>query len=205
MDSPVSWPVLVAPAETELGRLCDWVMASDGRKEEEGIASSGDQEEDGGPICKPLGRSDTNRLPLARFGYMTHSRRMAAWPSLLAVVQEPWGWFHKPPTPPPPISLRPPPPVLLMVRPTWSSDEQTAWLKERMKPFHDSQADHTSRAFFNATTEAFVAKWPPCDPSEAEIREHGSHDAALEAWRAKMRNVSSSPLWLLAHSLTGSR
>ncbi|TFK79972.1 hypothetical protein K466DRAFT_459428, partial [Polyporus arcularius HHB13444] len=76
-----------------------------------------------------------------------------------------------------------------MVRPTWTTDEQAAWLSERKKAFADAQASSTTRAFLSAVTEAFLAKWPLADPTVEELADAGNKvEVAKDNKRTKLRN-----------------
>ena len=90
-----------------------------------------------------------------------------------------------------------------MPRPTWTTDEQAEWLKERMKNFTDAQASGTTCAFINTTTGAFTTRWPIPAPTPAEIAEteQGTVDAAKAIKRDKQRGVRRSPLTIM-HVLT---
>ncbi|RDX39730.1 hypothetical protein OH76DRAFT_1306824, partial [Lentinus brumalis] len=55
----------------------------------------------------------------------------------------------------------------------WTTDEEAAWLALRKKNFADAQANGTTRAFLNATTESFKDVFPRAPPSAAEIAEAG--------------------------------
>lgn len=90
-----------------------------------------------------------------------------------------------------------------MPRPTWTTELQAAFLAERKKSFTDSQASGTTRAFLNATTESFLAKWPILAPTEAELaEENGDYDAVMANKRAKIRTVSILRLYDCVDSLT---
>ncbi|KAI0713992.1 hypothetical protein C8Q76DRAFT_602887, partial [Earliella scabrosa] len=71
----------------------------------------------------------------------------------------------------------------------WTTDEQAVWLGERKAGFVDAQGKGTTRAFINATTEAFTQKWPVADPTPAEIAEEGGNlQAAKTSKLGKQRN-----------------
>ncbi|TFK80024.1 hypothetical protein K466DRAFT_451540, partial [Polyporus arcularius HHB13444] len=69
----------------------------------------------------------------------------------------------------------------------WTTDEEAVWLGLRKKNFADAQANGTTRAFLNATTESFKDVFPRAPPSAAEIAEAGSYKAAVEAQLTKLR------------------
>ncbi|RDX40231.1 hypothetical protein OH76DRAFT_1299366, partial [Lentinus brumalis] len=71
----------------------------------------------------------------------------------------------------------------------WTTDEEHAWLSLRKKGFADAQADGTTRAFLNATTESFLGDLPRQPPTDAQIAEHnGDVEAAIQAQKKKVRN-----------------
>lgn len=94
-------------------------------------------------------------------------------------------------------------PAPVMPRPTWTTDAEATWLSERKKAFADAQADGTTRAFLNATTESFLGSFPRQPPTPAELAEHnGNEEEAQKAQKKQIRGVSTVSLLCSAVLLT---
>ena len=73
---------------------------------------------------------------------------------------------------------------------SWATQEQTQWLSGRKKAFADAQAAETTRAFFAATTEAFIKEWPVDDPTAEELAESkGNRELAITQKLRKLKDV----------------
>ena len=61
------------------------------------------------------------------------------------------------------------------------TEVQGEWLNLQKKNFIDTQVQKDTCTFINATTQAFIKKWPVATPTAQEIVEEGGLDAACKA------------------------